>query len=117
LSVIATKTANNVCAPNNTISNHQSICQNQADSVLLQDASSTFYPITWYEQQDKENWMYVLDANTGERRHTAKQGGVTSPSRHRDVQKSIKFKAHVFCSSEIMQQSVSYDIFIASLAQ
>jgi len=61
--------------------------------------------------------MYVLDANTGERRHTAKQGGVTSPSRHRDVQKSIKFKAHVFCSSEIMQQSVSYDIFIASLAQ
>jgi len=41
-------------APTSTISDHQSTQQEQADSILFQEASSIVYPLTWNEQQYEE---------------------------------------------------------------
>ena len=48
-----------------TISDPQSTQQEQADSILLQEASSTIYPLIWNEQQyedfeRKNSWMNCM---------------------------------------------------------
>jgi len=56
-------------AQTSTISDHQSM-QQEADSILFQEASSTIYPLIWNEQQYEEfkrknSWMYAINGKIG----------------------------------------------------
>ena len=57
-------------AQTSTISDHQSAQQEQADSILFQEASSIIYPFIWNEQQYEEfkrknSWMYSINGKIG----------------------------------------------------
>ena len=73
VSAVASKvqrTVSDFGAQTSTISDHQSTQQEQADSILFQEASSIIYPLIWNEQQYEEfkrknSWMYAINGKIG----------------------------------------------------
>jgi len=73
VSAVASKvqrTVSDFGAQISTISDHQSTQQEQADSILFQEASSIIYPLIWNEQQyekftRKNSWMYAINGKIG----------------------------------------------------
>ena len=73
MSAVASKvqrTVSDFGAQTGTISDHQSTQQEQADSILFQEADSFIYPLIWNEQQYEEfkrknSWMYAINGKIG----------------------------------------------------
>jgi len=73
VSAVASKvqrTVRDFYAQTSTISDHQSMQQDQADSILFQEVSSIIYPLIWNEQQYEEfkrkiSWMYAINGKIG----------------------------------------------------
>ena len=73
MSAVANKvqrTASDFGAQTNTIRDHQSTQQEQADSILFQESSSIIHPLVWNEQQYEEfkrrnSLMYAINEKIG----------------------------------------------------